>query len=346
MWSIFKYNDPVQYGGYKQTEWERQHGALVEYELYKIVSYYRARERRVNNNHELVRMLRFIVPLNGESLYSYIQRIEDTLNGFLRHFGITSHVHRGMQYGSNRYLYFESDYDLSNIDDFWMDAKPVQVIYTDHAVLSGAHPEDIPAENTVYLFDPKLMAIQFYKWLQYRGENDMPVDPAYFVYQYLLTNAIDTHFNYGLFNTYTGQTHITTTLRAHPFHTRLTPRRLEAILKQLRQQVNGKGMYIQQHLRHIPVAGFDDFYIFLVKGNQFVNRYNRWLWFTVYASILNQVIRLGGMDKMKRRNRNVYTESSLFIRMLRAGRELNALDEAYLPFVSRVFEIHDAIIKG
>ena len=143
-------------------------------DLNKVLNYYRHRERAVNNDHLLSRLIETAIPSTTLTMFDYFRLLDTNARFVSKQFDITSSinygkVHNNIIYSKNSdeiFIYVNSSIDFENIHNTWREMESLRVVYTDDTDLDMKVPFiDVGfSSNTLNVFevDVTMMGMQYY----------------------------------------------------------------------------------------------------------------------------------------------------------------------------------------
>lgn len=201
MISLFMLNDEIR----RKTTIPSQFDYIksrMQTELTSVEEYYRDAGGKVSNDHFIVRLIKAMLVDYNKPIWDYVLSIDVHLNHILKQFDIVNpyskgDIHDSVILGENSKEIIIGIDDVSNfegLENTWQTLKPLRVVYTPSTDLYFRRPDkrlnfDLPSLS-IFSIDVKILMVQFKHWATYRRDMDKSLDPAVFVYQYVLTNAI------------------------------------------------------------------------------------------------------------------------------------------------------------
>jgi len=275
-------------------------------ELDTIKTYYRNKDRAVDNRHILNRIITLLAPNVYLDNYEYYKIVTASSELLSKQFDIVSNLHSGkihdnLFFGNNSkeiLLYTDSGLDPYDIEDNWIDIPAVRVIYTEDTDLSM----NIPFNNNDYIvpvlhvmtIDINLMLLQYKYWAIQRIDNDMGINPNVFISQIVLPNMLDNMLDLAIYNRFNSLLQgfkIESNKFNHPFHVLDYSKGIDNILKKVIKDVKNTNIDIIQLYKTIPTIVNDNMYQALQIRKDYFTKQSEWVLFvsripTIYYTLL------------------------------------------------------------
>ena len=177
-------------------------------DLNNVKEYYRNVEKRVNNDHVMVKAIKILrIPVEVE-LTLYQRTIEEKAFTALNRLDFTTFNNRGtfiyeaIHANTLDYIKVSNfEYNIFSLEQNWKDVVPLKVLGHNFQDVTMNHPDNNDSIGEVfYEIDPVLMLLQYKYWALERLKYGFSTDPAVYVYTYLLTNSIESFLNLSIIN--------------------------------------------------------------------------------------------------------------------------------------------------
>lgn len=213
MFSYFLNNniDPTDYVIKKYTRFE-YFQRRYRHELDRVVSYYKLRERAVNNRHILSRLVNMIAPNINLDDVTYLKIVTATAKYVSKQFGITSTINYGVAHESIFYgynstellIYKESSIDIEYVShnyDSVVSVKPIYLEDTDLDYYVPMGTKDLRKPSlAVFELDIVMMLMQYKYWALDRTYSDLGTNPNVFIATVVIPNMVYQTFDLALWN--------------------------------------------------------------------------------------------------------------------------------------------------
>ncbi len=169
MINLFNRDYPIQHGVTRSSSWDN----VIKYyknDLNLIDSKYKSMEKRVNNDHILVRLIKHIDIDFTKNIFDYVTALDTTYMFTIKDMHVSSSINKGKII--NKEIISDSDsllintdfeIDLFNADLTYLNIPSIRILYHDGIGLSMNHPSKIGEliNYTVFDIDVKLLMVQY-----------------------------------------------------------------------------------------------------------------------------------------------------------------------------------------
>ncbi len=334
MINLFNRDYPIQHGVTRSSSWDN----VIKYyknDLNLIDSKYKSMEKRVNNDHILVRLIKHIDIDFTKNIFDYVTALDTTYMFTIKDMHVSSSINKGKII--NKEIISDSDsllintdfeIDLFNADLTYLNIPSIRILYHDGIGLSMNHPSKIGEliNYTVFDIDVKLLMVQYKIWALKRVELDYDVDPAVFVYTILLTNLIPSFLETSILNRFfLIEDEMEDIKSTHLFNTRDLYSITDKELLYLKKRLYRKKMYYEEFLKSIPMVFSKDAYETLHVSSRVLNSNNLWSNYLGRSEYILYILEALGNRGIKK-NSNHVNDLNRVMRRLKSSNKLDTID--------------------
>lgn len=288
-------------------------------QLSKVKEYYIYRERAVNNNHILNRIITNLSASLNLPDYEYLKIVGTNARFLSKQFHITSNISRGdviesIFYGKNSkevLLYTENEIYLEDMSKNWREYQPVRCIYHTDTDLDFYIPEGkkdyITDHISVYEIDIIMLLMQYRYWAKERIAYGNSDNPNVFIPTIVLPNMIKQILNISLFNRYISIAKgedIPDFRIKHPFQVLDYSKGFDSIYKDSVKYTKNKNIPLEQLLLQVPLINSNAIDVLNIKHKYYTSQSLWVLWVTRIELIANIITIMG--EKGKKRNTDLF----------------------------------------
>jgi len=306
-------------------------------ELNTIKTYYRNKDRAVDNKHILNRIITLLAPNVYLENYEYYKIITASSELLSKQFDIVSNLHSGkiqdnLFFGNNSkeiLLYIDNGLDPYDIEETWIDLPSVRVIYTEDTDLSMNIPFNnnndyiVPVLN-VMTIDINLMLLQYKYWSLKRIDNDMSINPNVFISQIVLPNMLDNLLDLAIYNRFNSLLQgfkIESNKFNHPFNVLDYSKGIDNILKKIIKDVKDTNIDVIQLYKTIPTIVNDNMYQALQISDMYFSKQSEWVLFITRIPVIYYTLLVLGKKGINR-NKNLLTRLPTKIKQIERSKTL------------------------
>jgi len=327
--------DPTQYPIKKYTKFDFIKRRYLS-ELLTVKEYYRNKDRAVNNNHLLSRLIKMISPDVYMDIFDYNNIVTSVSESVSKQFNIVSNIHSGevldnIFFGINSkeiLLYADSNIDPFDIKDTWKEYSSVKVIYTQETDLDF----NIPFNNKEYLLptlhimtvDINLMLLQYKYWSMDRLNNDTSNDVNVFISQIVLPNMLDNILDFAIYNRFiaiTQNIEIPSFTTTHPFHILDYSKGIDSVLKKVAKDMHNSNIDYVQLYETIPTIANTSVMEMLHIDHTYYNKQSEWVLMLARIPTISETIDVLGKQGIKH-NRSILYKLKFKLKSLSRDRTL------------------------
>jgi len=331
-------------------------------EIDRVKLYYRHRDRAVNNNNMLARILDLIAPDTSAPIVDIFKQIGMRAKYLSKQFDIVStlakgKVHNNVLYKENSkeiFIYVENDIDLINYENLWKESVPIRIVYTNNRRFDYTFPYrqsfDV-IKTTVFEIDLTAMTLQYSMWCKERKAYNKSTDSNVYIATYVMPNILDQYMDITIFNRFI-ELSLTEDLETsfkhrHPFHVVNYTNDIDRVLKGVYKDVSNVNIPIDQLVNSIPTFSGNDMFDILRLNQRYYNTQSEWvLWVTRIKYVYQLLVVMGKRGRAT--NLSLVNKLPVIFRYLenRASRLEDALNEDMLEeFNTHVKKIKELVGK-
>jgi len=272
-------------------------------ELDKVKEYYRNRERALNNDNPLVRLINLEYHDTSIDVFAYLGYIDNDIEYLVRQFNFVTNQNKGeilhnVIFENNSqevFLYVDRQVDPIDMEGLWREYSPIRVISTD--ITDVNYPTAFRYDHqgsdvSIFEIDVKAMMLQYRYWAKYRLRNDMDVAPNIFLATVVYPNISDSLVDMAIWNRFKKLSQgyaIPESKTKHPMYTIDYTKGIDDVLLNLIKENTDTSIYVSQLLMTIPMIVKDSAYDVLQIDKQYYNRQSKWV---LWVSRLDDIVTL------------------------------------------------------
>lgn len=299
-------------------------------ELYRIIEYYRNRERAVKNTHYLSRLLSASLPDIRLNEYDYLNIANSSAIYIAKQFKITSSVnmgaiHKSIFYGDNSYealLFVKGNVDYFAIKDYFINYSPIRVIYSEDSDMDYYIPYSNKNFTTprlsVYEIDLVGMLVQYRWWAKWRLSNGDSTNPNVFIATIVLPNMMCTIFDFSIYNRFINISRMIPNekpINRHPFSIIDMSNVMDRVLLDVYNKVHDQNKELSHILKFIPMVYYKDAKELLDIKHRYNNTNTEWLIVLSRVFVVRDMLNIMGERGMDT-NLNLVNEIKITFRYL------------------------------
>lgn len=265
----------------------------VNIELDNIKSYYWTAGGKVKNDHLLVRLIKGLMTDYRLPSIEYVLSIESNKEYIAKLLKITTSLTKGSIKESE--LLGENSMEIiisvnkfngliNNYSETWKTLKPLSVFYTDITDMGFIRPDSNLGfyDNTLSIFtvDFTMLLVQYRYWALEQLALSKSTDPAVFIYQYVITNAIEDMVDIAFLNRvylYKENDRITNGHTTHPFPVLNVDTRANRVIKNVVKTVSNLKTTYENILPNIPLLFKENILDQMYLLPLFTSRQSKWV---------------------------------------------------------------------
>ncbi len=329
-------------------------------ELKKIKEYYRNKDNAVSNAHILSRIINMLSPNIELDIVEYFKIVDTNAIYIARQFNLVSNINNGeifnnIFYNGKSYEiinYVETEIDIFDIEDNWIEYSPIKVTYTeetdlDFHILNGNKTKD-GVSLTILELDITLLLLMYKQWALSRIREDKSTNMNVFVATIVLPNALDNMLDLTILNRliYIYKYGDCKQFRIkHPFSVLDFSKGIDNILEDVIKDINNSNITIEQLLNTIPTIVNNNMLETLIINRPYYTKQSEWVIWLSRIEYIAFILEVLGNQGIKR-NRDLLNRLPSLIRQLE-NRSTNIYsklkDELLLDFEYNIEKIKNTL---
>jgi len=285
------------------------------FELEKIKTYYRQRERVIDNKLILPRLIDLLARDPFMDDIEYFKKVSYNADYIAKQLNIVNNLNFGEVleneiYNSGSYeilLCVTNELNLFELEDNWIELEPLRIIKTDNYNLD-MNPVfdkiDFYMPNlTIFEIDiPQLMMMYKY-WSKERIRNDRSTDPNVFIPTYVYPNILNNLLDLTIYNRYINifkNETMDNLDNPHPFLIIDYTDKLDSILSKALHDTMNHNIPLAQLLNVIPVMNNTSMFYGLQLHKDIFNTQSYWVLVVARANYILDLLKIMGHNGIKR----------------------------------------------